>query len=536
MKDTADNFVYLISCTRVKPMEGETLGELMRRSGSEVAEPCGGNGTCGKCRVKIRGVVTDCSERERLLLSDEEIEAGIRLACITPAKRGIVVSRADVEPQHMRILSGEECAAADNDGSKDEKVLFSIAVDIGTTTIVAYLVNKSCGAVIAVSSAMNPQVTFGADVISRIGYASEREDGLAVLQSRAVDAVNRLIFNLQRRASVSEDEITEVVVSANTTMEHLFAGVSPASIGRAPFTPQYNEFPTLTAAHMNLALSPETVVRLLPNISGFVGGDITAGIIYTGMTKSEKLSLLIDIGTNNEMVLGCKDFLLCCSAAAGPALEGAKISQGMCASEGAIDHIKKEPGGIYVSTIDNIPAVGICGSGLVDAITLLLEEHIIDNSGKFEKKLSPENALYERLDVGQRRFLLSKNSKRSIFITQKDIRELQLAKSAIATGIEIMLEEAGKRLEDIDMVFLAGAFGNYLNIENAMKTGILPQLPVEKIKSVGNSSGLGAIEFILHPEHWREARRVISSAKHIELATHREFPLKFVKNLSFYLS
>ncbi|MDO4559647.1 MAG: ASKHA domain-containing protein [bacterium] len=535
MRDTEGNFVYLISCRGVEPNKGETLGELMRRSGDAVAEPCGGRGTCGKCRVKVEGIVPDCAETERLFLTDEDIEAGIRLACITPAKKGMVVSRVDEIPRSMKILSGEKDAVPLYASDKDGRALFSVAIDLGTTTLVAYLVNKSSGAVIAVSSVVNPQVMFGADIISRISYASKREDALAVLQNRIVDAVNRLIFNLQRRAAVSEEEITEVVVSGNTTMEHIFAGVSPTSIGKAPFTPQYREFPPLTAARMNMALSPETAVRFLPNISGFVGGDITAGIIYTGMAKSEKLSLLIDIGTNNEMVLGCKDFLLCCSAAAGPALEGAKISQGMCASEGAIDHVKKGLGGICVSTIDNAPAVGICGSGLVDAITILLEEGIIDKSGKFAKPSSGERDLFERLDVERKRFLLSKSSKKSVFVTQKDIRELQLAKSAIYTGIEIMLDEAGKELEDIERVFLAGAFGNYLNIENAMKVGILPRLPLEKIKSVGNSSGLGAIEFILHSERWEEAKEVISSTKHIELATHRGFPLKFVKNLSFYL-
>lgn len=532
MQNMGDNFVYLVSCTKAEPLDGEMLNELMRRANFVLAEPCGGNGICGKCRVKIEGDAPDISEAERQFLSEEEIRAGIRLACQTKARKGMVVSRAEPLPGGMKIISEGADSFRDMERA-DKGASYSIAIDIGTTTLVAYLVSRESGAVIAVSSAVNPQAVFGADVISRISYASERDDGLGVLQNRVVDAVNRLIFNLQRRAAVAEEEITEAVVSANTTMEHIFAGVSPKSIGKSPFAPRYRELPAMRAEQINLALTSGTTVRFLPNISGFVGGDITAGIIYTALARSERLSLLIDIGTNNEMVLGCKDFMLCCSAAAGPALEGAKISQGMCATEGAIDHVMMENGELCISTIDNAPAAGICGSGLVDAITLLLGEGVIDKSGKFEKKLAVENALLGRLDMSQKRFLLAENSKGRVFITQKDIREVQLAKSAIATGIEIMLEEAGKKLEDVEMVFLAGAFGNYLNIENAAKIGILPKLPPEKIKSVGNSSGLGAIEVICTPGCWGEAKNVADRAEHIELATHKEFPLKFVKNLSF---
>jgi len=522
-------YVRIITSTDAEPREGETLGELMARCGAPLDQPCGGRGTCGKCRVKVTGVVPECTDGERLLLSDEEIRAGIRLACVTRAERGMTVERVDADPCGAKTPAGSAHSQARGVGRAE----YAVAVDIGTTTLVAYLVNKSAAATTAVSSSANPQSAYGADVISRISFASESEEGLSILKAKVVGAINRLIFNLQRSASVSEEEISEVVISANATMEHLFAGVSPKSIGRAPFEPMFKTFPILTASHMNLALLPRTPVALMPNISGFVGGDVTAGIVYTGMAKREELSLLVDIGTNNEMVLGCRDFLLCCSAAAGPALEGAMISQGMCAAGGAVDHVKSENGRLTVSTVDGTPAVGVCGSGLVDAVGVLLDEKVINASGKFAKALPEGTDFSARLEADKKRFLLSRGKRGGVYITQKDIRKVQLAKSAIATGVELMLEEAGKSVGDIARVYVAGSFGNYITVENAMRIGILPRIAREKITSVGNSSGLGAIEFIIRPELWKEALAVAKGARHIELATHRDFQRTFVKNLSF---
>ena len=295
-------YVRIITSTDAEPREGETLGELMARCGAPLDQPCGGRGTCGKCRVKVTGVIPECTDGERLLLGDEEIKAGIRLACVTKAERGMTVERVDADPCGAKTPAGSAHPQARGAGRAE----YAVAVDIGTTTLVAYLVNKSVAATTAVSSSANPQSAYGADVISRISFASESEEGLSILKAKVVGAINRLIFNLQRSASVSEEEISEVVISANATMEHLFAGVSPKSIGRAPFEPMFKTFPILTVSHMNLALLPRTPVALMPNISGFVGGDVTAGIVYTGMAKREELSLLVDIGTNNEMVLGCR--------------------------------------------------------------------------------------------------------------------------------------------------------------------------------------------------------------------------------------
>jgi uncharacterized 2Fe-2S/4Fe-4S cluster protein (DUF4445 family) len=530
LKKNDEKYVHIISRNKTEPAEGETLLALLRRMGLEPSGSCGGNGTCGKCRIKIEGTAAAAQEAERRILSEEEICSGIRLACHTDAVKGMTVSVCDGWLQTSPQITDKGSPPSHKEAGERS---FSIALDIGTTTIVAYLVDRDSGTVTAVSSAGNPQTLFGADVVSRIAYASAKENGLNILKSKVIDAVNCLIFTLRRRAYVAETDITEVVVAANTTMEHIFAGVSPASIGKAPFIPPYRIFPPLDAEQLGLVLSPGTTVRLLPNISGFVGGDITAGILYTRITSSKDLSLLIDIGTNNEMVLGCSDFLLCCSSAAGPALEGARISQGMSAFEGAVNHVRLENGKVVVSTVDDAPAKGICGSGLLDTTVMLLSEKIIDRSGKIGGDVPAGSPLTPLLDKKLKRFLISEGRKGGIYVTQKDIRELQLAKSAITTGVEIMLSEAGKRLEDIDRVFLAGAFGNYLDIENAERAGILPPLPAEKITSVGNSSGLGAIELILRPDQWKEAARIIKAAKHIELATHRDFPIKFVHNLSF---
>lgn len=539
MQNNDDKFIHFFLRTKVKPQSGETISEVMKRSSIPFFGPCGGKGKCGKCKVKIEGIVPSCTNVEKQLLTEEDICSGVRLACRTEAKAGMKVSVSDDSQQNMKhemqIFEDAAITTESTLTSRDNAVksTYSIAVDIGTTTVVAYLVNNESGKTAAISSSMNPQAPFGSDVISRICYINDHEDGLYLLHNKIVDAINRLIYNLLRKTQVKEGDVSLVVISANATMEHIFAGISPASMGRAPFTPPYYAIPPMTAKDIGLALFADTRILFLPNISGFVGGDITSGILYTAMINSDELSLLIDIGTNNEMVLACKGFLLCCSAAAGPALEGAKISQGMCALEGAIDHVKIVDGNLCLSTIDGASAVGICGSGLVDAMSALLSEGVINKDGKFNQKMPAEHKLFPKLEVIQKRFMLAENRKGKVYITQKDIREVQLAKSAIATGVEIMLEEVGRDIADIDKIYLAGAFGNYMNVENAIRVGILPNVSQDKIKPIGNSSGYGAVKLISHPELWNETKKIIDMAKHIELATHEHFQHKFINKLSF---
>ena len=537
----SESLVYFVkSNTKAEPYPGETISALARRTGIYIDSPCGDNGLCGKCGVQIMGVAApEPTGRERGVFSEAELKLGFRLSCQHEALPGMQIVVPDSDLASAQILgSAEEPLSL---SGRDRSGPLGIAIDIGTTTIVMYLINKKHKITLAVSSAVNPQVSFDADVIARISYASESAEGLNTLQRCIIDQLNLMIADVLKKGEASRDDIDSMIVAGNTTMEHIFAGVSPASIGMAPFSPQFYSSLSFKPSELGIELNDSALIRLLPNISGFVGGDIVSGIIYSEITKSDAISLLVDIGTNNEMLIGNKDFIVCCSAAAGPALEGAKISSGMRAASGAIDCVALENGDLKITTIGNSVPRGVCGSGLVDAVSVLLSSGVLESSGKFAETEAISNpALAERLKAakGARRSavsfrLNSQQESEEVSLTQKDIREVQLAKGAIATGVELMLEDIGKSLSDVDRVFLAGAFGNYINIKNAKRLGILPNVADEKIIPIGNSSGLGACKIMYNDDLWAEAEEILKMSRHIELATHPHFQDKFIKNLSF---
>ncbi|MEA4873566.1 MAG: ASKHA domain-containing protein [Synergistaceae bacterium] len=520
-------------------LPGETVGELLLRQGIYIDQPCGGTGLCGKCRVILSGTIPEPTSKEKKIFSEEELSSGFRLACQAKASGGMEVTIPAQDSQSIKVLDTFEnsnntyTASRGDDGS-------GIAVDIGTTTIVVYLVNLGTGMTLAATSAINPQTSFGADVISRISYIGDDPDKLSQLQRAVTKRINSLIKEVFSKTGRKPSAKDSMAVAGNTTMEHIFAGVSPESIGRSPFEPQFYDSLELEASELGINAEKGVKVKLLPNIYGFVGGDIVSGIIYTGMHKSKELSLLVDIGTNNEMVLGNNDFMLCCSAAAGPALEGAKIKMGMRAAPGAIDSVKKNGRGISITTIGDMPPVGICGSGLVDAISELLKVGVITESGRFADEEELEEHLSSRFKGKKGKdfsFILAAEgeygSNPEVGITQKDIREIQLAKGAIAAGAQILLDVAGKKLDDIKSVYLAGAFGNYIDIENAVRISILPDVPRERIHPVGNSAGAGACLMLKDPSLWDTAADIIKRAEHIELASHKDFQEIFIGNMSF---
>jgi uncharacterized 2Fe-2S/4Fe-4S cluster protein (DUF4445 family) len=520
-------------------LPGETVGELLLRQGIYIDQPCGGTGLCGKCRVILSGTIPEPTSKEKKIFSEEELSSGFRLACQAKASGGMEVTIPAQDSQSIKVLDTFEnsnntyTASHGDDGS-------GIAVDIGTTTIVVYLVNLGTGMTLAATSAINPQTSFGADVISRISYIGDDPDKLSQLQRAVTKRINSLIKEVFSKTGRKPSAKDSMAVAGNTTMEHIFAGVSPESIGRSPFEPQFYDSLELEASELGINAEKGVKVKLLPNIYGFVGGDIVSGIIYTGMHKSKELSLLVDIGTNNEMVLGNNDFMLCCSAAAGPALEGAKIKMGMRAAPGAIDSVKKNGRGISITTIGDMPPVGICGSGLVDAISELLKVGVITESGRFADEEELEEHLSSRFKGKKGKdfsFILAAEgeygSNPEVGITQKDIREIQLAKGAIAAGAQILLDVAGKKLDDIKSVYLAGAFGNYIDIENAVRISILPDVPRERIHPVGNSAGAGACLMLKDPSLWDTAADIIKRAEHIELASHKDFQEIFIGNMSF---
>ncbi len=517
----------------------ETVGQLLLRQGIYIDQPCGGTGLCGKCRVILSGSLSEPTSKEKKIFSEEELASGFRLACQTKASGGMEISIPVQDSQNIKVLDTFRSSADTSTVCPCDQGS-GIAIDIGTTTIVAYLVDLGTGMTLAASSAINPQTSFGADVISRISYIGDDPEKLSELQTAVIRQINTLIKDLLSKTRRSPSAKDSIAVAGNTTMEHIFVGISPESIGRSPFRPQFYDSLELEASELGINAVKGVKVKLLPNIHGFVGGDIVSGIIYTGIHKSDELSLLVDIGTNNEMVLGNKDFMLCCSAAAGPALEGAKIKMGMRAAPGAIDSVKINGSGIKITTINDMPPAGICGSGLVDAVSELIKAGVITQSGRFAEKEEIETALAQKYK-GQKgkdlSFILAEKGQYGnspeVVITQRDIREIQLAKGAIAAGAQILLKVAGKKLSDIKNVYLAGAFGNYIDIENAVRISIIPDVPMERIKPIGNSAGAGACLILNAPLLWGTAADIIKKAEHIELANHKDFQEIFVRSMTF---
>ena len=524
----------------VDPEFGETVGELLLRQHLYIDQPCGGTGLCGKCRIVLEGVMPEPTSKEKKIFSEEELASGCRLACQTKASAGMIISIPKQSSENIKVLDAFEETetlgiADDNKGGN------GIAVDIGTTTIVVYMIDSNTGKTLAASSSINPQTAFGADVISRISYIGGGPKRLSELQRAVVTQINSLIKDVLSKTGRILSKKDRIVVAGNTTMEHIFAGISPESMGKAPFAPQFYDSIEFEASDLGIEVGTGVRVRLMPNIYGFIGGDIVSGIIYSGMYKKEELSLLVDIGTNNEMVLGNKDFLLCCSCAAGPALEGANIKMGMRAASGAIDSVKINSTEIKITTINDMPPVGICGSGLVDAVSELLKARVITESGRFAKREDIKDEYLSKRLMGTKgadvSFILAdageygQNPK--VELTQKDIREIQLAKGAIATGAEILLDTAGKKLNEIKNVYLAGAFGNYIDINNAVRISILPDVSTDRIHPIGNSAGAGACLMLKEPSLWETAGRLIKKAEHIELASHKNFQEIFIENLSF---
>lgn len=511
----------------------QSISQLVKEHGINIDQPCAGNGVCGKCKVQVRGPSLPPTEQDLKLLSEKELKLGIRLACQTIVLPHMVIE-VENSFQKVQVLEGTD-ETFDNDKtiySMNDELHHAIAIDIGTTTIVVYLVCTSNGKIINVESSLNPQVAYGADVISRINFIAESEPNLKLLQKKLVEELDCMIARLL--AHYQGLCIDSIVVSGNSTMEHIFAGISPVSIGKAPFAPAFYVPPILNASDVGLHISNNPQLKLMPNISGFVGGDIVSGLVYSKIIESSELSLFIDIGTNNEMALGQKDKLLCCSAAAGPALEGANISKGMRAAPGAIEKVWLDAGNnVCIKTIDNIPSVGICGSGLIDIIALLINNKIIKSNGTFEDSSNLLPCFAQSITGEKRKRCFVLDKKNDISITQKDIKEFQLAKGAIQTGIELMMAEYGTSIDEIDRIFLAGAFGNYIDIRNGIKAGILPNVSPEKFITLGNSSGLGACSFACDKSLWNKANEVRSKTLHLELSLHENFQETFVRNLLF---
>jgi uncharacterized 2Fe-2S/4Fe-4S cluster protein (DUF4445 family) len=432
----------------------------------------------------------------------------------------------------------------DLESGNTAKKSYGIAFDIGTTTVVGYLIDLRSGEELSAVAKTNPQVIHGDDVISRIGFAQQPKGGLEKLQKEIVITLNEIIRETTQKAEIDKSNIYETVIVGNTCMHHLFLGLNPINLAPSPYIPVIKESLSLKVKDIpGLSLNPAANIYMLPNISAFVGADILAGILSTSMWREDKTVLLVDLGTNGEVVLGSKGELWACSAAAGPAFEGARISSGMRAAEGAIDKVKIDNKFITYKVIEDGKVRGICGSGLIDLIAELLKLGLINKSGKLidreEGNYELSEEIRKRIIKGQKgnKFLLVKGKEtengKPIYLTQRDIREVQLAKAAIFAGIKILLKEVNIPLEDIQEIFLAGAFGNFIDKKSAIRIGLLPNLPLKKIESVGNAAGRGA-EITLCSKKMREVGEEISKkVKYVELSSRPDFQEEFIKAMIF---
>lgn len=593
----------------VKVPTGTLISEAIRLAGLEVAQPCGGQGRCGRCAVIVEG--EGMRRRSALRLSAEDLAAGYALACQTLIEGEIAVTIPEQERIERRIVTGrtakkvelpfdydpqtmqsvqvlrvslsaptlddnlddmgrlklglaalgykdvevplgvlrrlgevlraaewspwvvlEECGGETD--SKSARLIdvttelvdpVGLAVDIGTTTVTLYLVRLSTGEVLTTAAEYNGQIAFGEDVISRIIYASKGE-GLQELSDRVRETVHALLEGMRKRTGVSPETIHKVMVAGNTTMLHLFLGLPPASIRLTPYIPAVNLPPVYLAGELGLGVHPLASVECLPGVASYVGADITAGALSSGLVESDELTLFIDVGTNGEMVLGTREWMVTCACSAGPAFEGAGVVNGMRATDGAIEEVWVHSG-TYEPTyrvIGGGAPRGICGSGLISLLAELFVTGVIDRGGNV------------KLDLGTPRVRQGKHGPeyvvawadetedgKDIAITKVDVDNLMRAKAAIYGGYSVLARSVGVDLSDLQRVLVGGAFGKYINIENAIQIGLLPDLPWDRFEFLGNTSVRGAYMALLSKEARHQIEGIAQQMTYIELSADNTF-------------
>lgn len=521
-----------------------TILEYCRSHGiAGIETPCGGKGTCGKCKVTVtKPYYKDVLACRTRICDGMEIIVGRKESTGTKEDSMVVltnggnVSEKFNEHVNRNVVLKEETANVSEKVESNEDTL--AACDIGTTTVVCYLIDKETGQIISTRSGANPQRSFGADVLSRIEAAgrieASSEPGLKIMQTQIVSLLNGFISEMLTECG--RTKVSRFSVAGNTVMCHLLMGISPAKMGKAPFLP--DEYFGREFNPLDIGIENCQTMIIFPAVSGFVGGDITAGMMET--VNRNELTLYLDIGTNGEMALGKGDRYVCCATAAGPAFEGAQIEMGMPASKGAVDKVWLEGRRIKYSVIGNDRPVGLCGSGLIDALAVLLKAGIIDENGTIlsgqelpilfrsyvfeveaeETAQSTESSLAVHIAPG-------------VYITQEDIRKLQLAKGAIAAGIEVLFKEYGCTPCNIDVFTFAGGFGNYIDKASAAAIGLFPQELLDRAKEVGNAAGNGAVSAALSQEAWERALEISGDMRYIELASYPHFDEMYVEHMNF---
>lgn len=582
----------------------ETILEQIGRGTLPVYSPCGGNGSCGKCRVVVKGPCSGLTATEREVLSPEERERGVRLACQTFAlgdveacwddglnrndskrllgqgdaarldplfrQECVTLRRPTLENGHslsdvlrqavgprevalgaLRSLSAAavfspEWTVLDCDGAildaapgRDPAPLFGVAVDIGTTTVACYLTDLTTGRLAAVASGQNAQCSVGADVISRIQFTLETETGLADLRRKILETLDGLIGRMLQEQDIEPSAVMQCVLVGNTTMHHIFWGLGCRSLAGMPFHAVTLDLMEADAGTVGLTrVNPLARVFFLPGIAGFVGSDTTGAMLAAGLEQARDTGLLLDLGTNGEIVLWQGSMRYACSTAAGPAFEGARIRHGMQAFAGAIDAAKVADD-LCVTTVGGAPPRGICGSGLVSLVSELCKAGVIGRDGKIAEpsRIARPKLAARVVQNGRRKEIViaqpATGSDGGIVLTQNDIRELQLAKGAIRAGIHILLKVAGLAVHDVDRVLLAGAFGNFIDKGSARDIGILPDIDLDKIFPVGNAAGDGARMALCDRHALKSASVALASGtRHVDLSSHPDFQAEFVAGMT----
>jgi len=597
--------------------EGTNLLEAARKAGVWLDSACGGEGSCGKCKVIVR--LGTPSGGASQLLTDKEKSDGYLLACQSTVQGDLVVEvpissqlgelkilagdieggpekafplvekvcvrlpdaretagqsdlerlqgqilsqRADLEalgadlsavrelPQAARAQGGEVCATvADIEPAAEQSkaariiavepaarssVCYGVAVDVGTTTIAVHLMDLRAGQAVSVRGCLNEQIAYGADVISRMVWVEQNADGAGRMQQSVVATINRLIEQLADEQAIRREDIYGLACAGNTVMTHFLLGLETAHIRREPYVPAARTFPIARAGDLGLAAHPRAPVYCLPCVSSYVGGDITAGVLATGLAEVDQTWMLVDMGTNGEMVIGNREWMVCCSCSAGPAFEGSGITYGMHASVGAIERAHYDPATDTLSyaTIGRVKPRGICGSGLIDSLATLLMAGVIDRAGRIDLGFASPRV---RVRGDQPEFVLvwghEVGRDDDIGLAEADIRNLVRAKAAVFAGITLLLKNVNMVPESLDKILVAGAFGNYLDGENAVALGLLPDLPLEKIRFVGNSSVAGARMALLSRDSRRKAERIARAMTNFELSAVPAFMEHYVAGL-----
>lgn len=521
-------------------------------AGILLEQPCGSQATCGRCRVRVLEGAPQPTDAERSVLTPADLEAGWRLGC-----QLVIGTSAVIEiPAVTRSLAGKSFGGDLPPQALDHPVVaaqpapprprYGLAVDIGTTSLAAALVSLSDGSVAASASSLNPQVAFGADVISRIRHTIEAVDGLAHLQAAARAGLGALTADLMAETGCDADQVVLAAVAGNPTMVQAWLGVPVASLGRAPYEAAWSGALTLKAGDIGLAIEADATVLVFPLVRSHVGGDLVSAAVACGFDRPGDFRggvprLLVDLGTNTELLLECDGRLVTTSAAAGPAFEGGAIRQGMRGAPGAVDVVSiSADGRVRAHTIGSLPARGLCGSGLIDAVAELLRAGVVSASGYLRKPAEVGlPALAERLSSldGQQAFALVDPDGTAgagpVTITARDIREVQLAKGSILAAATLLCRHAGLSPGDLGEVLIAGAFGNYIRKSSALRIGLLPAVDPERVRFVGNAAGVGARLALLDTRVMERARALASGAEYVDLAGHPGYQAAFMEALAF---